>query len=191
MVKTQTFTVSIGGVFLFFAISAGSFVWLGPFAAPDLMPFEPGIGWTSGQYHGFAVAAGVGVGVCAATVLVLVRYVLPAPLQSHIVWIPPDFFDGAKSRKQGIKLVQVAVVLLGMMLFIEYGPPRFWGSFTGMSEAEVREKLGEPHRDGDKDGDKETSEYILKWHAGFGSGLFLTFNENGTVVSQERVHSPR
>jgi hypothetical protein len=87
------------------------------------------------------------------------------------------------------KLINVAIVLLIMIaivLFIHYGPPRFWGDFTGMSEAACREKLGQPFRDSRVDEDKQAQEFTIGWYQGCQVGLFLTFKD-GVVVSQERV----
>ena len=83
-------------------------------------------------------------------------------------------------------LAIVLMILVGAVLFVHFGPPRFWGNFSGRTEAEVRERLGEPFRDSRDDIDNETKEYTLGWYQGFEVGLFLKFKE-GVVVSQERV----
>lgn len=92
-------------------------------------------------------------------------------------------------RMQSYKLHQVVAVIactFAIVLFIHYGPPRFWGDFTGMTEGEVRGHLGEPFRDSrERQGDEET-EYTLGWYQGFEQGLFLKF-QDGMVVSQDRI----
>jgi hypothetical protein len=87
------------------------------------------------------------------------------------------------------KLRQIAVVLAitaGIVSFVHYGPPKFWHDFKGMSEATVREKLGQPFYDNRVEKAGEVAEYTLGWHQGFEIGLFLTFRD-GIVVSQKRV----
>ncbi len=87
------------------------------------------------------------------------------------------------------RLCSIALVLLimvGALSFVHYGPPRFWGDFTGMPEAAVREKLGPPFRDSRTQRNNAVEEYTLGWYQGFEVGMFLTFKD-GVVVSQERV----
>lgn len=186
MAEPRRFTVSIIGAFLLFGIPVALFVWLGPFLPPNLMPFKRGVGWSSLQFHSFSVATGVGVGICAATLLLLIRSVLPPRLKSRIVWVPPQLLDRTLLRKQGLAIAAVVAVLFGIVLFNHYGPPRFWGDFTGMTEAAVRERLGEPFRDSRHNEDEEANEYRLGWQQVFSVCLFLEFKD-GVVVSQERV----
>jgi len=86
------------------------------------------------------------------------------------------------------RLGEVALVLLliiAAVLFVEHGPPRFWGDFTGMTEADVIERLGQPFRDSRQTPEGNPEEYTLGWHQGFQQGFFLKFKK-GVVVSQER-----
>ncbi len=184
--STRTFSVSIIGVFLLFGIPAAFLLWLGPFVAPNMMPILPNAGWSSVQFHSFVIGIGVGVGAAAAVVVSVVRHFLPPRLQSRIVWIPPEMFDRTRLKKEGLRLVAGLTVLMGMTLFIHYGPPRFWRDFEGMSEAEVRERLGVPFRDSRGHEGNDADEYTLGWYQGFEVGLFLNFKQD-VVVSQERI----
>ncbi len=85
-------------------------------------------------------------------------------------------------HKLGEYLV-VAVVLVGVVGFVHFGPPRYWGSFIGMTNAEVRQHLGQPDFDDNDDNDNVET---LGWHQGFQVGLFLDF-QDGVVISQRRV----
>ena len=73
-----------------------------------------------------------------------------------------------------------------MLFYCGHGSPRFWGDFTGMTEAEVRASLGEPFRDSRVDPGGDPHRYRLGWRVNRETGLFLEF-EKGTVVSQKRV----
>ena len=84
------------------------------------------------------------------------------------------------------ELAIVLVMIVGAVLFVHYGRPRYWGDFTGRSEAEVREQLGEPFRDSRDGTDNDPAKYTLGWYQGFEVGLFLTFKD-GVVVSQELI----
>ena len=80
----------------------------------------------------------------------------------------------------------VVMILSGAVLFVHFGRPRYWGDFTGRTEAEVSEQLGEPFRDSRNGTVNDPEEYTLGWYQGFEVGLFLTFKD-GVVVSQERI----
>jgi hypothetical protein len=87
------------------------------------------------------------------------------------------------------RLRDVAIVLaiiVGIVQFVHYGPPRFWGDFTGMTEAKVRQQLAEPFRDNRDNKDKDVQDFTLGWYQGFQVGLFLEF-EDGVVISQKRI----
>lgn len=79
----------------------------------------------------------------------------------------------------------VVAVIAALVLYGHFGPPRFWGDFTGMTEAEARAHLGEPFRDNRVDDGGDVESFRLGWRY-FETGLFLKF-EDGIVVSQERI----
>lgn len=88
-----------------------------------------------------------------------------------------------KTRLPAI-LVFLAIVF-GIVGLLHYHPPRFWDDFSGMTEPEVRVRLGEPFRDSRKDGEGSAEHFTLGWPQGFEQGLFLEF-EGGVVVSKKR-----
>jgi hypothetical protein len=90
-----------------------------------------------------------------------------------------------KPATQLLGLLVVLVVMFGVIGLMHCGPPRSWHDFSGMTEAEVRARLGEPFRDNRKDGTGDAKHYTLGWHQGFETGLFLEFKD-GVVVSQKR-----
>ena len=79
----------------------------------------------------------------------------------------------------------VVLLIIAAVLFVHHGPPRFWGDFTGMTEAQVIERLGQPFRDSRQAPDGNPEEYTLGWSQGFEQGFFLRFKK-GVVVAQER-----
>ena len=85
-----------------------------------------------------------------------------------------------------LQVAAVLIVIVGIVEFVHFGPPRFWADFTGMSEATAREKLGEPLYDSRGNKEDEPVEYTLGWYQGFEVSLFLTFRD-GVVVSQKRM----
>jgi hypothetical protein len=83
-------------------------------------------------------------------------------------------------------VVGFVIVWTCITLFLAFGPPWFWGDFTGMTEAEARKRLGEPFWDTrGRGGDRDGQEFKLGWiYIPFlEAGFFLDF-KNGVVVSQ-------
>jgi hypothetical protein len=186
MSKARRSTVSILGAFVFFGAFATLAAWCVPFFlfGPDKL-VKMAAKWSAFQCYGYFFGTGIGAGIAAAAFLLLLRSILPARFRSRIVWVPPEFFDRALILKRGIELTVVAIIMIGGTLFVHYGPPRFWGNFTGMSEGEVRQRLGQPFRDSRHNNNER--EYTLGWYQGFEVGLFLEFRD-GVVISQERVN---
>lgn len=89
-------------------------------------------------------------------------------------------------HRRPFEVIAVVAFIAGIVVCAGYGHPRFWGDFTGMTEAEARTRLGQPFRDTRRDGDGDPQRYRLGWQQGLETGLFLEF-ENGVVVSQERI----
>jgi hypothetical protein len=108
---------------------------------------------------------------------------LAAPL--ILGWLILEFL----LRLFGIRKLKkaVAIVLwIAVFAIVFYGPPHLWGDFTGMTEAEVCDWLGEPFRDSRTEAPNANhQEYTLGWPYSLDQGLFLTFR-NGIVISQER-----
>lgn len=186
MTGSEHRTISIVVVFFVCGTMAALLAWVGPFMAPDIARFAPEPEWSSMQFHSLVIGIGVGAGAVAAGALILIRRLLPAQHRSRIVWMPRALFDRKQMKKEAAELLAGVAVLAGVVLFIHYGPPRFWRDFEGMSEAEVRERLGEPFRDSRSRPGDDTDEFTLGWYQGFEVGLFLTFRDN-VVVSQERI----
>ncbi len=84
------------------------------------------------------------------------------------------------------RLVISVLLLASVVAYVRLGPPRFWKDFTGMTEAQARERLGDPFQDSRIANDGGDGIFTLGWYQGFEIGMFLEF-ENGVVVSQRRV----
>ncbi len=100
-------------------------------------------------------------------------------------------------------LLTSPLLLIGSCAAYCYGPPRFWGDFTGWSESGAVSRLGNPtydsrneppfyiHEDHEKHDVERRDDYVpgapfsLGWYHGVGNKLGLEF-ENGTVVRQFR-----
>jgi hypothetical protein len=162
MPKPQGFTVSIIGACLLVGIPAGLFAWLGPFFAPNLMPFRPGTEWSSAQFHGFAIATGAGVGICTAAALVVVRSILPLRLRSRIVWLPPRMLDRTLLKRQSVELLAVVAITCVMVLFVR-GCPLDRAKLIGRTSEEVRAAYGQPDFIIDHRADHPAVEEIY-WH---------------------------
>ena len=75
------------------------------------------------------------------------------------------------------ELAVFVVVLAIVFVAVCYGPPRFWDDFTGMTEALLKEKLGEPFRDDRQRGMGNANDFTLGWYQGFGIGFFSEVRE--------------
>jgi hypothetical protein len=185
MVKPQQLTISVLGCFLVCGLPAAFFCWIWLFLFPDAVKFLNVAEWPPAQIHVFAIIAGIAAGGAGAAALVFLRRVLPEKLQFRVVWLPSEMFDSTRLKKQTIEAAVAAVMIVGLGIYVGVGPPRFWGDFTGMSEDEVRERLGEPFRDSRHMGNDGPDEFTLGWYQGLEQGFFLTF-KGGNVVAQNR-----
>ena len=74
------------------------------------------------------------------------------------------------------------LVVLGVIGFVRHGPLKFQRNFVGMSEAEVRSRLGDPFSDSRRSGGDGRS-YTLGWHQGRSTPFELNFKD-GAVTSR-------
>jgi hypothetical protein len=86
-------------------------------------------------------------------------------------------------RRNLKQLFSLGVGLFFIALLI-YGSPKFRTDFTGMNEADVCRKLGEPLGIREADPEREQKRTLV-WQVSFESRLYLYF-EDGRVVSQIR-----